>query len=128
MTNKGFYSDKLLAVALKGSCTDLHELVFGEECSTKTCMDCEFSDADRIVAWLNAEREEPEPPLLENGDGLKLGDQIMVRNDADEPWTKVQFLAYIGGVFYTAGPVTRGAFKANRHLYLQARLPMEGEQ
>lgn len=125
MTNKEFYGDKLLAVALKDNCTNLHKLAFGEKCSAKTCMDCEFWNADRIVAWLNAEHVEPELPLLENGDGLKPGDWIMVRYDDDEPWTKIQFLAYIDGVFYTREPLIGGTFKVM--VYQQARLPMDGE-
>ena len=130
MTNKEFYFDKLLAVVLKGNCDALYRMVYGKSCTGFSCRDCEFgitkeSEIENILQWLNAEYEEPEPPLLENGDGLKPGDWIVVRYDDDEPWTKVQFLAYIDGVFYTREPLIGGAFKIMA--YRQARLPMESE-
>lgn len=78
-----------------------------------------FSDD---VKWLFTEYE---PPLLENGDGLKPGDWIMARYDDDAPWTKTQFLAYIDGMFYTREPLIGGAFKLA--VYYQARLPEDGE-
>lgn len=124
MTNKEFYSDKLLATSLRNACINLHKLVFDKPCQEKNCCDCEFSTVENVENWLNAEHVEPEPPILENGDGLKTGDLIMVRDD-DEPWTKVQFLAYIDGVFYTREPMIGGTFMVK--VYLQARLPMEGE-
>ncbi len=55
MTNKGFYGDKLLAIALDSSCRVLHELAFGEPCVPKPCSYCELGDVDKIMAWLNAE-------------------------------------------------------------------------
>lgn len=127
MTNKKFYSDKLLAIVIwnQNQCQLLHEMVFGKTCLGKNCNDCEFSTVENIEKWLNAEHEEPEPPLLENGDDLKTGDWIMVRYDDDEPWTKIQFLAYIDGMFYTREPLIEGTFKIM--VYYQARLPMEGE-
>lgn len=64
MTNKEFYGDKLLAIALDTGCKALHELEFGEPCTPKVCSYCEFGDVDKITAWLNAEHVEPEPPRL----------------------------------------------------------------
>lgn len=125
MTNKEFYGDKLLAVILNHVCNDLHKNLFGKFCDNKNCLKCEFKDVGTIENWLNAEHEEPEPPLLENGDDLKTGDWIMVRYDDNTPWTKVQFLAYIDGVFYTREPLIGGTFKVM--VYRQARLPKEGE-
>lgn len=127
MTNKEFYWNKLLTIVIwnQHQCQLLHEMVFGKSCLGKNCGECEFSTAENIENWLNAEHVEPEPPLLENGDELKPGDWIMVRYDDDEPWTKIQFLAYIDGVFYTREPLIGGTFKVM--VYRQARLPMEGE-
>lgn len=88
MTNKGFYGDKLLAVALENTCRKLREAVYGESCVEKSCYNCEFYTVENIEKWLNAEYVEPEPPLLENGDGLKPGDLIMVRDKNSDVWKK----------------------------------------
>ncbi len=77
MTNKEFYGDKLLAIALDIGCKALHELAFGEPCVPKPCSYCELGDVDKIMAWLNAEHVDKEPPLLENGDDLKPGDWMV---------------------------------------------------
>lgn len=101
MTNKEFYGDKLLAIALEENCHKLHIAVYDESClGRKECEDCEFSSNERILQWLNAEYEKPEPPLLENGDGLNPGDWIMVRDCDGERWGKRQFLFYYNGRFY----------------------------
>lgn len=126
-TNKEFYGDKLMAAALyRGDgCRVVHELKYGKSCYGKACCNCDIYTTEGVLEWLNAEHGEPEPPLLENGDGLKPGDWVMVRYDDDAPWTKTQFLAYIDGVFYTREPLNGGTFKLA--VYYQARLPMEGE-
>lgn len=99
MTNKEFYGDKLLAIALSFGCQKLIRLIYGEECNGKSCDDCEFNRLENIENWLNAEHEEPEAPLLENGDGLNPGDWIMVRNDDD--WEKLRFVCYYNNAFWT---------------------------
>lgn len=86
MTNKGFYGDKLLAIVLEDTCRKLRTAVYGESCAEKDCKDCEFYTVERVENWLNAEHEEPEPPLLENGDDLEPGDWIMVRDEFDDGW------------------------------------------
>lgn len=127
MTNKEFYGEKLLAIQLKASCVRLHTIVFGENCTGKNCNDCEFSSVESIENWLNAEHVEPEPPLLENGDGLKPGDWIMVRDEFDDIWKKRAFVAYYDGCFISV----RGGYEILEHNEVeytrQARLPMEGE-
>lgn len=127
MTNKGFYGDKLLAIALERACHKLHKVAYGEQCIEKNCMDCEFYTIESVENWLNAEHEEPEPPLLENGDGLKPGDLIMVRDFDTQNWEKRQFMCYYDGLFFTAygdkGIVDTSTFCR----WQQARLPMEGE-
>lgn len=125
MTNKEFYSDKLLAIALSFGCQKLIHLIYGEECNGKSCDDCEFNRLEDIEKWLNAEYEEP--PLLENGDGLKPGDWIMVKHYKHDTWKKRQFLCYWNGRFFA----TKGYWEATSfkdfNSYTIARLPKEGE-
>lgn len=126
MTNKEFYGDKLLAIALKTSCRRLRNVICNESCvERKKCEDCEFYNVESIENWLNAEHVEPEPSLLENGDNLKPGDWIMVR-DHGGCWGKRQFLFYYNGRFYCElvdNPIGRGEYIS----WNQARLPMEDE-
>lgn len=82
------------------------------------CGDCEQESWE----WL---QQEYEPPLLENGDGLKTGDWIMVKNDGLE-WRKLQFLFFWDGYFLTTdGVSTPDTSCVIRWDY--ARLPDEGE-
>ena len=130
MTNKEFYFDKLLAVALrnKTNCHLLHELVFGKSCQGKNCCDCEFNTVESIENWLNAEHVEPEPPLLENGDGLKIGDCIMVQGEHEISWEKHIFICYKDGLFWTiANANNLDEDHPYIHCWNQARLPMDGE-
>lgn len=134
MTNKGFYGDKLLAVALKGNCYKFYKMVHGKGCAGLKCKDCEFgetkeSEIENILQWLNAEHEEPEPPLLENGDDLKTGDWIMVRNENSDEWSKRQFMCYFQSLnrpFVTLEEMSSW-YLGKHECWEQARLPMEGE-
>lgn len=129
MTNKWFYNNKLLAVALKNSCCKLRKAIYGESCAEKDCKDCEFNTVESIESWLNAEHVEPEPPLLENGDGLKPGDWIMVRNENSNAWSKRQFMCYFQSLnrpFVTLEE-TYSWYLGEHECWAQARLPMEGE-
>ena len=128
MTNKEFYFDNLSAALLRVSCClSIYYHVFGENCIGNNCEDCIFSSMESIENWLNAEHVEPEPPLLENGDGLKPGDLIMVRDASADKWHKRQFMCFYNGVFYTA----EGPFDMVGHhtfsRWHDARLPEEGE-
>lgn len=80
-----------------------------------------FSDD---VKWLFTEYE---PPLLENGDGLKPGDWIMVKHYKHDTWKKRKFLCYWNGRFFA----TKGYWEATSfkdfNSYTIARLPEEGE-
>ena len=84
-------------------------------------------NSENIEKWLNAEHEEPEPPLLENGDDLEPGEWIMVRNDSGLEWQKRCFMCYRYGYFIAVSGGrsigTMGGYEA----WIQARLPMEGE-
>lgn len=105
MTNKEFYGNKLLAIAIweRDNCQLLHELVFNKTCQKKSCSECEFCNVESIENWLNAEHKEP--LLLENGDGLKSGDWIMVKEPGDEVWDKKIFAYYYDGRFYCANDI-----------------------
>lgn len=131
MTNKEFYGDKLLAVTLKANCHILYRMVHRKGCTGLFCEDCEFdetkeSEIEKILQWLNAEHKEPEPPLLENGDGLKPGDWIMVKDPDNEVWVKKIFAYYYDGHFYCANDIAffKNGLLVNR---TKARLPEEGE-
>lgn len=129
MTNKGFYGDKLLAMSLMNACIDLHELVFSKACQEKNCCDCEFSTVESIENWLNAEHVEPEPPLLENGDGLQPGDMIMVRNCNTDSWKPRTFMCYnsqLDRSFVTMSFLANW-YSGGHECWRYARLPMEGE-
>lgn len=126
MTNKEFYFNKLLAVALENACGTFHRVVHGKNCGGKNCEDCEFSTVESIENWLNAEHVEPEPPLLENGDGLKPGDWIMVKNMNDAEWNKRQFAYYYKGNFHCdSSGWSLSRCEIDR--WEQARLPEDGE-
>lgn len=127
MTNKGFYGDKLLAMSLTNACINLHELVFDKPCQEKNCCDCEFATVESVENWLNAEHVEPEPPLLENGDGLKPGDWIMVRDNNEQNWVQATYLFYFNEMFYCVDGVRYIAEEGNFVNWLQARLLEEGE-
>ena len=127
MTNKEFYFDKLLAFALENACGKLNRDIHGESCVGKDCKDCEFYTVENIEKWLNAEHEEP--PRLQNGDGLKPGDWIMVRNEDGSRWFKRRFMCYHNGAFYVTESDSFGnglAVTVAACGWRQARLPMEG--
>lgn len=126
MTNKEFYFDKLLAVALENACRKLRTAVYGESCAEKSCHDCEFYTVKNVEKWLNAEYEEPEPPLLENGDGLKPGDWIMVRDVDSQSFVRRQFLYFFDGKFICSSP-NHAPLEGFGEPWKQARLPEEGE-
>lgn len=78
--------------------------------------------------WLFSEWS---PPLLNNGDDLKLGDHIMVRYDEDEYWREKVFVFYSNGKFYATDAInlTNGLFDEEMWVigYPQARLLEDGE-
>ena len=131
MTNKEFYFDKLLADAIhiRTNCHLLHEIVFGKSCQEKNCCDCEFYTVESVENWLNAEHKEPEPPLLENGDGLKPGDWIMVRNCDTDSWKSRTFMCYnpqLDRSFVTMSFLANW-YSGGHECWRYARLPMGGE-
>lgn len=86
-----------------------------EKCNGLFCGECNSNN----YKWLFSEYE---PPLLENGDGLKPGDEIMVRDRECTPWGKRQFIGYFNGLFFVATPIEDRSYG-----WRQARLPEKGE-
>lgn len=82
-----------------------------------------YAEDKNVIKWLLSEYE---PPLLKNGDGLKPGDLIMVRDREGDEWRKRQFAYYFDGAFFCAAHGCKlSSCEINR--WLQARLPEEGE-
>ncbi len=90
-----------------------------EPCDGNSCLDC----MQKNHIWFFSEHE---PQLLKNGDGLKPGDRIMVRDNEDSAWVNRRFLFYYDGIFYCElvdSSIGNGEYIS----WKQARLPMEGE-
>ena len=75
------------------------------------------------LRWLFSEYK---PPLLENGDGLKAGGWIMVRDCEAQSFVKRQFLYFYGNRFYCARKDLT-PLDNQTEWYMQARLPEDGE-
>lgn len=82
------------------------------------------NDLEKVLKWLFSEYE---PPLLENGDNLKVGDYIMVRSDDKGDWLKRRFCFFYKDQFYCAkwDPNSEAMLTCVGRSY--ARLPEEGE-
>ena len=114
--------EKRAAWAVREGCKDpkpahlvLNEIIIGKGLP--------YMKGNELVDWLF---EEYEPPLLENGDGLKPGDWIMVRDCDGGCWVKSQFLFYYNGIFYCE-LVDSSIGDGEYVLWKQARLPEDGE-
>lgn len=83
-----------------------------------------LADADNVIKWLF---DEYEPLLLKNGDGLKPGDWIMVRNYTHDDWKKVRFMCYFDGYFFATETFVRAINYKTCSVFTQARLPKDGE-
>lgn len=126
MTNKEAYLDKILASFIDNYCHKIYEIHFGKKCHGNKCNDCKFFNVDTISEWLKEEWKEPEPELLENGDGLKPGDWIMVSNHGTG-FCKRQFLFFHNGLFYTTVNNDDISLSGNYTSWKLARLPEDGE-
>lgn len=80
------------------------------------CYDC----MKESMAWLYERADEPK--LLKNGDGLKPGDEIMVRDRECTPWGKSRFVGYFNRLFFVTTPIDDHAYG-----WRYARLPEKGE-
>ena len=114
--------EKRAAWAVREGCKDpkpahlvLNEIIIGKGLP--------YMKGNELVDWLF---EEYELPLLENGDGLKPGDWIMVKDPDDGTWDKKIFAYYYDGKFYCANDIAffKNGLLINR---TQARLPEDGE-
>lgn len=92
----------------------------------RTCLENTEQDTVDLKDAVNWLLSEYEPPLLENGDGLKPGDWIMVRDCEAQSFVKRQFLYFYGHRFYCAR-MGLTPFDDQIEWYMQARLPEEGE-
>lgn len=127
MKNKEKYLDNMFSIFVYNHCSKFYESCFGEECFGNGCSECKFSTIEKISTWLNEEYHESELKykLLKNGDNLKPGDWIMVRNSHD--WRKRAFMCYKDGYFITSdGGETIGVC-GGYSAWNQARLPEDGE-
>lgn len=82
-------------------------------------------NSSRLACMLS--KLEDEPPLLENGDGLKPGDKTMVRDNNEQNWVQATYLFYFNEMFYCVDGVRYIAEEGNFVNWRQARLPKEGE-
>lgn len=101
-----------------GSCALYSLRNGGVNCGLKRCSEC----VNETMEWLRSEYQ----PLLENGDGLKPGDWIMVRDFEENDWLKRQFVYYFEGAFFCS----RKGYTPERCeivRWYQARLPEDGE-
>ena len=93
-------------------------------CLEKTNL--ESVDTAEVLDWLFSEYE---PPLLKNGDDLKPGDWIMVRDRDGDKWQKRHFMCYFQSLdrsFVTLEEM-HGWYIGKHECWKQARLPMDGE-
>lgn len=94
--------------------------VVKQDCDRITCRDCE----DESIEWLFSEHESQ---LLKNGDRLKPGDWIMVRDGDGVSWRKRQFMCYLNNRFYCFKPHSQFKNECDCVMWVQARLPEENE-
>lgn len=90
----------------------------------KDCGNCECDACMReSFRWLFSEYE---PPLLKNGDGLKPGDWIMVRDVDSQSFVRRQFLYFFDGKFICSAP-NHAPLEGFGEPWAQARMPEDGE-
>lgn len=77
----------------------------------------------RALEWLFSEYK---PPLLQNGDGLKPGDWIMVRDADSQSFVRRQFLYFFDGKFVCSAP-NHAPLEGFAEPWVQARLLEDGE-
>lgn len=124
MLNVDKYREEIfeeIEIAMKGSSPAPIVLAVSRVHNRHTGERCDFFEPE--LEWLFSEYE---PPLLKNGDGLKPGDWVMVRDCDGGCWAKRQFLFYYSGIFYCElvdSSIGDGEYVS----WKQARLPEEGE-
>ena len=118
MTNYDKHKDEILKLA-KERYSDLYiaEALAARDISR-------LDDASNVIKWLF---DEYEPLLLKNGDGLKPGDWIMVRDGDGVSWRKRQFMCYFDNRFYCFKPHSQFKNECECAMWVQARLLEDGE-
>lgn len=91
--------------------------------ATAICTVADVNDYRKALEWAISEYN----PCLKNGDGLKPGDKIMVRDNNGQKWAQATYLFYFNETFYCVDGVRYIAEEGNFVNWLQARLPKEGE-
>lgn len=92
-------------------------------CQLQTSSKCGY--LAELPSHVNGEGEEMH--LLENGDGLQVGDKIVARERDGQDWDYGFFLTYSHGFFYATFEHVEGADIAEAYGYSQARLPKDYE-
>ena len=125
MLNVDKYREEIfeeIKIAMKGSSPAPIVLAVSRVHNRHTGEKCDFFEPE--LEWLFSEYE---PPLLKNGDGLKPGDWIMVRDGDGVSWRKRQFMCYFDNRFYCFKPHSQFKNEWDCVMWAQARLPEEGE-
>ena len=126
MLNFDKYREKVEKLGGYSLNCDLAELrgVDQDRCDRTTCECCALDS----LHWLISKYE---PPLLKNGDGLKPGDWIMVRDKGTTKWRKRKFACCVKDWFYVVENTNLSDQFNPAYTtivgYSQARLPEEGE-
>ncbi len=117
MTNYDKHKDKILKLAKERySGLYIAEALAAHDISR-------LADANNVIKWLF---DEYEPLLLKNGDGLKPGDWIMVRDVDSQSFVRRQFLYFFDGKFICSAP-NHAPLEGFGEPWVQARLPEDGE-
>ena len=91
----------------------------GGTCLNTPCGKCR----EESINWLC---DEYKPPLLQNGNGLKPGDWIMVRDADSQSFVRRQFLYFFDGKFVCSAP-NHSPIEGFAEPWVQARLLEDGE-
>lgn len=125
MLNVDKYREEIfeeIEIAMKGSSPAPIVLAVSRVHNRHTGEKCDFFEPE--LEWLFSEYE---PPLLKNGDSLKPGDWIMVRDGDGVSWRKRQFMCYFNNHFYCFKPHSQFKNECDCVMWVQARLPEEDE-
>lgn len=126
MLNVDKYREDIMSIGADSARLDCHIAALRGvgmgACRNDLCKAC----MRESFKWLFSEYE---PPRLKNGDGLKPGDWIMVRDQhLETSWRKRKFLCFLDNKFLTVDDGSASNFGGNFSAWPQARLPEEGEE
>ena len=124
MLNVDKYREEIfeeIEIAMKGSSPAPIVLAVSRVHNRHTGEKCDFFEPE--LEWLFSEYE---PPLLKNGDGLKPGDWIMVRDVDSQSFVRRQFLYFFDGKFICSAP-NHAPLEGFGEPWAQAHLLEDGE-